>query len=285
MSRSARAKAQAKINLFLRVYAPDGSGFHPLATAFHALDLADDVVVRVNESGERRLHCAGPAMPASGLGPDDRNLAYRAAEAFRSRTGWPKGFEIDVVKQIPVGGGLGGGSSDAAAVLRALNALSPAPLDDAELHATAATLGSDVAFFASEYVAALGRGRGELLTPLPALPAMSALLVVPDFGIPTADAYRWLDEEHAFSPPEQPSASAMPSGNDFEKVVERRFPALRRYREQLIDAGAQQANLSGSGSTVFGLFEREPASRNMGSGALVIPTRTSTRVVPVEVLE
>jgi 4-diphosphocytidyl-2-C-methyl-D-erythritol kinase len=285
VSGAARVKAQAKINLFLRVYAPDGSGFHPLATAFHALDLADDVVVRVDDSGERRLRCSGTAMPASGLGPDERNLAFRAAEAFRARTGWPRGFDIEVVKHIPVGGGLGGGSSDAAAVLRALNTLSPAPLDAAALHAIAATLGSDVAFFASGYVAALGRGRGEVLTPLPPLPAMTALLVVPDFGIATADAYRWLDEEHAFSSSEPSSAAAPGSGNDFEPVMERRFPVLRRYREQLLEAGAQQANLSGSGSTVFGLFEREPALRNMGGDALVIPTRTATRVVPVEVLE
>src|SRR5689334_10381706 len=157
MSRSARVAAQAKINLLLRVLAREASGYHSIETVFLRLGLADDVVVRVgDEVRGRSLDCAGEALPNGGLGEATANLAYRDA------TGWPPGFAIELTKHIPTGAGLGGGSADAGAVLRALDALSPSPLGRL-LPELAPGLGADVAFMTIDSPMALAWGRGERL--------------------------------------------------------------------------------------------------------------------------
>jgi len=307
----ARVAAQAKVNLFLQVGEPRPDGFHDVFTMFQLLDLADDVVVRVGGAG-RTLHVAGARIPEDGLGPTDKNLAFRAALAYAARTGWPAGFSIELLKNIPAGGGLGGGSSDAGAVLRGLNALNERPLGQADLFAVAASLGSDVAFFVSGSARALATGRGEEVHDLEPLDARDVLLVIPPFGVPTADAYRWLDEDRAeakaaapasarakrsvesvlfdsLSPPEALNDWAFigrASHNDFEPAVERRHPDLRAVRERLNHAGAALAHLSGSGSTVFAVFEALPTlPTDLPAGAVVLRTRTSRRVVQVEVQE
>src|SRR5262249_8609737 len=146
------------------------------------------------------MDCDGPAMPADGLGPVERNLAYRAAMTYAEATGWPNGFAIEITKRIPVGGGLGGGSADAGAVLRALDALSPHPLRS-RLVSLATSLGADVPFMTIDAPMAVAWGRGERLMPLPALAARPVLLVSPDVSISTADAYGWLDADRgAFTP-------------------------------------------------------------------------------------
>lgn len=297
--RAARILAQAKINLFLRVGPRDESGYHQIATLFLRLELADELVVRVGGSS-RALDCSGPRLPSAGLGATENNLAFRAAHAYADRAAWPRGFSIELTKNIPVGGGLGGGSSDAGAVLRALDALAPQPLGADMLREIAGSLGSDVPFFASENVAALGTGRGEKLVALSAPPKRDVLLIVPDFAISTADAYRWRDEASPGSLAPIPAdlttietvgvehwdRVAMHAHNDFEPVVELRYPKLREFRERLHAKGARIARLSGSGSTVFGVFEGGlPSSRDLGVDALIIPTHTSSRVVQVEVLE
>lgn len=296
--RTARVLAQAKINVWLHVLGPRPDGFHDLTTLFHRLELADEVTIRASDVKSRSLVLDGPYLPAQGLGEETKNLAYRAAEEFHARTGWPRGFEISLRKNIPVGGGLGGGSADAGAVLRALNAIAPAPLDADELRAVATSLGSDVPFLVTELVAALGGGRGEALSDgLLSLPQAEVLLVVPRFAIATADAYAWLREsgryhrvpERQGSGPLQHRATpwaVFDLGNTFEPVVEAKHPELRRYRERLSQAGASIARLSGSGSTVFGLFESgAPDARELGIDALVIRTRTAKNVVPVEAQE
>src|SRR3982751_6289548 len=126
MTRVARVRAQAKINLFLRVLARESSGYHQIETLFCRLALGDDVTVRVGVRG-RSLDCNG-ALPSEGLGPVEQNLAWRAAVAYADAASWPIDFAIEIEKRIPVGGGLGGGSADAGAVLRALDALAPSPL-------------------------------------------------------------------------------------------------------------------------------------------------------------
>src|SRR5574338_1226532 len=158
----ARTVAQAKVNLVLRVLAREASGYHQLETLFCRLELADDVVVRTNVTG-RSLECAGEAMPRAGLGPGEQNLAWRAASAYAEATGWPNAWAVEITKRIPVGGGLGGGSADAGAVLRCLNALAPAPVSEAALIALASGLGSDVPFLTIDAPLALGWGRGERL--------------------------------------------------------------------------------------------------------------------------
>src|SRR5687767_3831363 len=186
MSATARAKAQAKVNLFLNVFAErDEEGYHALWTMFQRIDLADEVVVRVGGTF-RSLDATGAAMPSAGLGPTDRNLAFRAAAAYLDQTdsGLPRGFAIELTKNIPVGGGLGCGSADAGAVLRALNTLSKRPVAAEELHAIASSLGSDVAFLASEMVVAQALGRGERMAPVEWVPPSSPMtVVVPNFGV------------------------------------------------------------------------------------------------------
>jgi 4-diphosphocytidyl-2-C-methyl-D-erythritol kinase len=195
--RAVRVLAQAKINLFLQVGARDESGYHDVWTVLHRIDLADEVIVRLT-TRERSLDVGGPRMPVGGLGPVEKNLAYRAAMAYAAQTGWqfPRGFAIEVTKNIPVGGGLGGGSADAGAVLRALDALAPSPMDPAELHRIASSRGADVPFLTTTVVSASAIGRGDQLTPIPSQRApATVLLVIPPFSIATADAYRWLAED------------------------------------------------------------------------------------------
>src|SRR6185503_5044326 len=192
----ARVAAQAKVNLVLRVGPRRDDGFHDLITMFQLLDLADEIVVRIGGAG-RTLHVAGQHLPEAGLGPTEKNLAYRAAMAYTERAKWPTGFSIELFKNIPAGGGLGGGSSDAGAVLRALDTLNETPLGPSVLETLAATLGSDVPFFVSGSACAFGAGRGEEVAGLDPLPARDVVLAIPPFGVATADAYRWLDEDRA----------------------------------------------------------------------------------------
>lgn len=273
--------APAKINLWLRIGDRQPSGFHDLDTLFCALDLADTVTVRSAAPGTGiRLDTrfAPPLDQLPDLGPDPDNLAVRAATAFLGRAGLPPDLRIRLVKRIPAGGGLGGGSSDAAAVLRALARLHPDAIEPTGLQDLASALGSDVPFFAAGQALARGRGRGEDLTAAPPLPARHLLLVLPPFSILTADAYRWLDQDRASGvaePASLPSAEPLPHAiswahvqdrarNDFEPVIFHRSPPLAAFRDLLIDHGARPALLAGSGSTLFGVFEHEDAARAAG---------------------
>jgi 4-diphosphocytidyl-2-C-methyl-D-erythritol kinase len=163
----------------------------------------------------------------------------------------------------------------------------------------ARSLGSDVPFLLSEYVSAVGRGRGDQLIPAEQL-AGGVAIVVPEFAISTADAYRWLDQSRSGSPVHEEtfhswySESTLTQSlahtsswtNDFEAVAEERYPELQRYRERLTALGARVARLSGSGSCVFGVFEGAvPTAADLAIDAIVLPTRTSSRVVQVEVVE
>jgi 4-diphosphocytidyl-2-C-methyl-D-erythritol kinase len=292
LTASARVAAQAKINLFLDVLERDPSGYHSLETAFLRIDLADDVAVR--EAPGRTLDVSGPALPVGGLGPVEKNLAYRAAMAYADATGWPSGFAIELVKRVPAGAGLGGGSADAGAVLRALDTLSPAPLA-ARLPEIAAALGADVPFMTIEEPMALGSGRGDRVKPIRALEPRAVVLAVPQFAISTADAYAWLDADRAalsqasraglVEPLATWDDAAASAHNDFAAVVARRHPEIATLSERLRAAGASIALLAGSGSTVFGVFDTSPDAASMGFDAdvRVITTWTSDRVERVTV--
>lgn len=291
MTASARVLAQAKINLLLRVLAQETTGYHAIETVFLRLDLADDVRVRITSG--RTLDCTGPALPGAGLGPVERNLAYRAALAYRDAVGWPEGFAIEIDKRIPVGGGLGGGSADAGAVLRALDAMSPKPLGNA-LVEIAGPLGADVPFMAIEAPLALAWGRGDRLFPLHPLAPRPVILLMPDFSISTAHAYGWVAADRGayaptpavLDPASLATWEALPAiaTNDFGAVVARRHPIIAELVDELRAHGAAIAMLSGSGSTVFGIFDDVPdaaaIARSTGHSALA--TRTSDRVVRVE---
>jgi 4-diphosphocytidyl-2-C-methyl-D-erythritol kinase len=282
MSRVARVAAQGKVNLLLRVLAREETGYHAIETIFLRVTLADDVVVRAGDDVRgRSLDCGGDAVPASGLGPTEKNLAYRAACAYADATGWPATFAIELTKQIPTGAGLGGGSADAGAVLRALDALSPFPLGG-RLSELGAQLGADVTFMTMESPMALAWGRGERLLPLPVLASRPIVFVIPPFAVSTKDAYAWLAHDRgmyeARSVVLQPTDLDTWEGigaiavNDFEPVVGRRHPEIVEYVDALRGAGALVALMSGSGSTVFGVFaEPEGAVSGMIAAAQACP--------------
>ncbi len=262
MSMEGRADAHAKVNLALRILTRDANGYHRLETLFQRLALADTVVLRPTR-GSRGLEVEWQGARAVSLGPAPTNLAWRAAEGFAALTGWPAGWEIRLSKRIPAGGGLGGGSADAAAVLRILNDLAPAPLDEVALHALATRLGADVPFALSGAALALGTGYGERLHPLPPLPSQPVSVILPDFGVNTAQAYGALAEARQAAGGAAPLPQFTDRGfgswaeveaaqtNDFESVVFGRYPVLGEVRAALEAAGARIARMSGSGSTLF----------------------------------
>ena len=297
-STTARTHAQAKINLALRVLAREDNGYHQIETLFCRVDLADGVGVRVG-GGTRSLEVSGDALPSEGLGPAERNLAWRAAEAYSARAGWPNDWAIEIDKRIPVGGGLGGGSADAGAVLRCLNAIAPRPLGPAALLAIAGTLGADVPFLTMETPFAIAWGRGDRLLPLATLPTRQVALACFPFGVSTPDAYRWIDESAT-----PPIASAFPAAehvgwssiaslahNDFEPVVAARFPmiasVLATWRDLSPSAAPSVTMLSGSGSTVFHVADQltEGIDSGLDPAIRVLRTRTADRVVGVEMAD
>jgi len=290
-----RVAAQAKVNLHLRVLAREDSGFHSLETIFHRIELADELTIRTT-GGSRTLDVQGGAT-----GNVEANLAWLAAERYRAESGWPNGFDIELTKRIPVGAGLGGGSADAAAVLRALDALSPNPMGSHGLLRVAASLGSDVSFLASDAVMALAWGRGERMLAFAPLPRRHLLLLTPEFSVSTAEAYQWLDELRDIVDDDKPPGPDAPlllspsaltswesiaqlSRNDFEAVVIARYPALGGQLERLREHPAIMAHMTGSGSTLFGVFDSPPNSASIHGeeGGRVIMTMTSIDVVQPE---
>jgi 4-diphosphocytidyl-2-C-methyl-D-erythritol kinase len=298
-ARAVRVAAQAKVNLRLRILARETSGYHQLETLFLRLSIADDVHVRVTE-GERTLDIGGDFDPRQ-LGPTERNLAWRAADAYVGATGWPSGFGIRLEKHIPIGGGLGGGSADAGAVLRALDAMSPRPVGEAALLEIAAPLGADVPFLATHHPFALGWGRGERLLALPAPPEREVLLLLPAFAVNTASAYGWMADVRGTAADPRMAAALFDPGslsdwdtlaahatNDFEPVVASRHPQITALVDALHRAGCAIAMMSGSGSSVFGVLPAEGAvemPRFEPTGGTPAPrvllTRSAVRVEPV----
>ena len=295
MARAGRTLAQAKVNLALRILGRNPDGYHSIETIFQRIELADSVTVKVT-AGSRSLRCDA----LHGVAPED-NLGFRAADAFARETGWPAGFEIHIDKRIPIGGGLGGGSADAAGVLRILNALSPTPIGPEQLLAIAAGLGADVPVLSSDHVLALGWGRGEVLEPLAALPQRNLALIVPSSGMETKDAYARIAASRggyemrfrAITPGMFGSWDnvARYSVNEFESVVGEVFPDMRGW----IETGARLGlltRLSGSGSTVFLVdpgtkdsLQSAIAALGLDASTSVVRTRTATSVVPVEILD
>lgn len=286
--------APAKVNLRLRILAREESGYHQLETIFLRLELAD--MVRVRRARGHSLDVGGD-VPPSALGPVEQNLAWRAARAYADATGMRDGWAIELEKHIPVGGGLGGGSADAGAVLRALDAMSSNPLGEPRLLALAATLGADVPFLTGTHACALGWGRGERLLALAPPESRPVVLLVPAFGVNTAEAYGWLRDGAVPERGEsaeilEPSSLATWAGlaavatNDFQTVVAARHPVLSSLVRALTDAGCAPAMMSGSGSVVFGVLpEGTSRAPRVNEPCAVLLTRSATRVEPVSVLD
>ncbi|MGC9319119.1 MAG: 4-(cytidine 5'-diphospho)-2-C-methyl-D-erythritol kinase [Armatimonadota bacterium] len=258
-----RLRAFCKINLCLEVLGRRPDGYHELMTVFQSLSLADEV--RVGTRHERGITLD---VDAEGVPPGRANLAWQAAGAYRQERSWPRGISIGLVKRIPVGAGLGGGSTDAAAVLNGLAELDPEPLGVLELRALAADLGADVPFFITGG-AAIGCGRGDEIRGLPGGISGSVVLARPEgLQISTAEAYSMLSEED-FT--DGAAATEMATlleefarlhvvaelvRNAFSRSLVERWPLLGDLRERLRGMGALAAEVTGSGSAVFGLFER-----------------------------
>jgi 4-diphosphocytidyl-2-C-methyl-D-erythritol kinase len=263
MNTAVTVHAHAKINLSLRITATRADGYHDLRTVFQALELHDTLTF-VSREGPLSLQSTAPGLPL-----DESNLVWKAAAAlwlFIGRTGSPRDVSVLIDKRIPMQSGLGGGSADAAAALVALARLWSPPAAIVDLLRVASSLGSDVPFFLVGG-AALGLGRGEALYPLADLPPLDVVLVFPSFGVSTADAYRWYDEaqgdegEHrAFEgvrPGRVRGAWQSPAAdvvNDLEPPVVQRHPEIGEIKAALVASGADAAAMSGSGSSVFGIF-------------------------------
>ncbi|MFN6963036.1 MAG: 4-(cytidine 5'-diphospho)-2-C-methyl-D-erythritol kinase [Pyrinomonadaceae bacterium] len=250
----------AKINLSLRVVGKRPDGYHELCTTFQSVSLADRMTF--TPADRLSLECTDPGLPIEG------NLVLRAAEALRSRYGVTAGAAIRLEKRIPFPGGLGGGSSNAAVTLLALNRLWSIGADVSALAAIGGTLGADVPYFFYGG-RALGTGRGDAIDELEDLQLGPLLIVVPDVDVPTADAFRGLNFNGLTSEnPERilqicreeadPSVFAPGAAvNDLEPSVFENFPEVARVKRSLIDLGATHAAMSGSGASVFAVFDKE----------------------------
>ena len=280
-----RVAAHAKVNLFLRILARDSTGWHQLETAYALLELADEVEVRRIDSGVT-LDVDGPD-----LGPAQDNLVVRAARAVLDATGNRFGVAVRLTKRIPVRAGLGGGSSDAAAALHAVNALAANAVPRHEVLHFAARLGADVPFFASGAPLALAWGRGERLFHLAAPPTAPALVAVPPITVATPDAYRWWDDANptpATRGPVALDADALATwgsigrlgGNDFESPVFGKHPELRALYERLAASAPVWVRLCGSGGAVAAVYkkerERDDAALQIGEQQQRV-IKTSTR--------
>ena len=253
-------RAPAKVNLFLKVTGKRPDGYHLLETLMCPVDLYDYLEFEFCGS-DLRVECSDPLVPGG-----SKNLAWKAADLFTGDLAGRKGrslegINIKLVKNIPVGAGLGGGSSDAAAVLRMLNELCGRPFTKAELSSMALSLGADVPFFLEDGPC-LASGVGQKLTPIRGLRSKPLVIVYPQVAVSTAEVFKNLNlgltknperlKYHHFDDFEIDDFCRL--GNDLEKVTLVRYPEVAEARKALMRQGAKNVRMSGSGSAVFGLF-------------------------------
>lgn len=287
MQKTVQARAFAKINAGLKILAKRPDGFHEIRTIYQTVGLADRVQISVS-SGKQgiRLECRHPELASA-----RENLVYRAAELWRRARGFQGGISLRLEKKIPMGAGLGGGSSDAATTLLALERLTGNHLDLPVRLGLASKLGSDVPLFLLGG-RVLGCGRGEEVYPLTDLPARHCLIVFPGFSVSTKEAYRALglrltaqQGDRKMNPlgkrPPFPLDAWGPAENDFEWFVFARWPELASVKRQLIRAGAETASLTGSGSALYAVYESAQqlnrAASLMPAGWKVFKVRTLSR--------
>ncbi len=255
--------APAKINLFLEILNRRPDGFHNLCSAFQAVSLFDRLTFELAPEGVFGLTVSGKwSLPT-----DERNLVTQAFHLMQTRFSLRSGLEIKIEKEIPPGGGLGGGSSDAAATILACNALFGLELTDAEMAELGSLLGSDIPFFFSSGQALIS-GRGEVVQEVQLPIDYWIVLVTPELSISTAESYAGLKRglTHPFSgynfnrcrSLQELVASLQLTGNDFERTHLKNYPILDRVRTALVDSGALMVRMSGSGSTFFGIYGLAP---------------------------
>jgi 4-diphosphocytidyl-2-C-methyl-D-erythritol kinase len=261
VGKSLKLLAPAKINLSLRILGRRSDGYHDLDTVMQKLDLCDLVTVSIIDEPGIILHC-----PDSDLPEDSGNIVFRAALAFLAACADKgAGISITLEKRIPVAAGLGGGSSDAGAVLLGLNRLLEAGFSTAELIEIARPLGADVPFFVTNYGAVRAEGIGDRMTDVPSLRDCTIVLVNPGVAVST----RWAYEKYALTAAGKDSKIKnfsekvdrdyfLSTGvNDLERVTIARYPEIAALKRDLLDLGAAFALMSGSGPTLFGVFPDE----------------------------
>ena len=287
MKKTLRLRAFAKINTGLKILYPRPAGYHEIRTMYQTIGLHDRLAISISKAARGiSVECDNPAVPGGA-----KNLVYRACAAWAQARGWQGEIRVQLEKLIPLGSGLGGASTNAAATILGLERLTGDRLDFPARQKLAAALGSDVPLFLLGG-RVLGCGRGEEVYPLSDLPSRSCLVIFPGFSVSTAEAYRQAGSRltepgaTAYSSnfgawPQFPLISWGPAENDFEPVVFARWPELARCKRRLIRAGAEVASLTGSGSAVYALFfssrQMALASKLIPKGWLAFPTRTVAR--------
>ncbi len=266
--KSVRVPAYAKVNLRLDVLGRRADGYHELRTIFQAISLHDTLVLQAAPGPDIELRIAGNSQLAGE--PGQNNLVYRALQELGREIGFRQGVRAVLTKRIPVGRGLGGGSSDAAAALLGLLRLTGKRIEAARLLEIASSLGADIPFFLHGG-RAFGIGRGDEIYPLPDVARRHVLVISPhEIAVPTKDAYQWLSEEltNAAGPTKLMRFCALcwsPQGgvlsNDFEAAVFPRYPRLGEIKRELLRQGAAEASLAGSGSAVFGVYQHPAKAR------------------------
>jgi 4-diphosphocytidyl-2-C-methyl-D-erythritol kinase len=266
--KSIRVRAHAKVNLRLDVLGRRADGYHELRTTFQAISLHDSLDLELRTKQGIELQILGNAS-LSGV-PSEDNLVYRALRDLSAVLDLRSGARAVLTKRIPVGRGLGGGSSDAAAALMGLLKLLGQHMESARLMEIASSLGADVPFFLHGG-RALGIGRGDEIYPLPDVPRRHVLVVSPhEIAVPTKDAYQWLSQELTNGEGAtklvrfcalcwSPQGGAL--SNDFEAAVFPRYPRLAAIKRELLQQGAAEASLAGSGSAVFGVYQHPAKAR------------------------
>ncbi|KAF0133315.1 MAG: 4-diphosphocytidyl-2-C-methyl-D-erythritol kinase [Candidatus Saganbacteria bacterium] len=251
--------AFAKINLYLEVLGRREDGYHEIDSIMQSVSLADVITLSKKETGIEIIS-SDLRIPQ-----DKNNTAYLAAEVFFDKTGLPGGIRIEIHKNIPISAGLAGGSADAAAVLFGLNNLYQTKLSESDLLTLAAQVGSDVSFCLKGGTCRC-RGRGELVEKIKDLEKTWLVLVKPDFGISTKWVYDNLNaafiKEKRLTEAHIP-LSAIHLYNDLEKVVVQKYPIIAEIKKKLIHLGCLQAEMSGSGPTVFGIAKDEDSAKNI----------------------
>ncbi len=259
-------KAYAKLNLSLDVTGRRDDGFHELIMLMQTVSLADTLSLSRSDTGAVTASCSLRFIPT-----DERNLAVRAARCYLEAIGeTTAGVHIRMDKRIPVGAGMGGGSADAAAVLRGMNRLFGERLTRAELERLSCQIGSDVAFCVAGGTV-IARGRGERLEDLPPLPDCRFVIAKPEFSVSTPELFRKLDSVSLRSHPDTAgllegiaagdlNAICRRMYNVFEDLPDRRMRSVGQLRGQLLDHGALGAMMTGTGSAVFGVFADEDAA-------------------------
>jgi 4-diphosphocytidyl-2-C-methyl-D-erythritol kinase len=260
-----RRRAFAKINLALRVVGTRPDGYHELRTVFQSIALYDTLAIR-RVRGPFQLVSSDPQCAA-----DETNLVWRAAAAAwnaAGRSGVPHGLAIRLTKRIPIQAGLGGGSSDAATTLLALARMWRVSMP--VVRKIAAGLGADVSYFL-EGGTALGLDRGDRIVRMPDIRRAWVVLLIPSFGVSTRDAFRWWDEQMSVNPDQRCEVV-----NDLQPAITAHHPEIDRLASALEKCGARVAAMTGSGSAVFGLFDRRA---DAAKAAAALGTRTLPAIV------